>query len=78
MDLRTTADWTLRLRLLAVPGVAKVAVFGGKTRSIQVQVHPDQLIQYSLGLNDVLAAARKATGIRGAGFIDTTCMDFRL
>lgn len=71
MDLRTIADWTLRLRLLAVPGVAKVAVFGGETRSIQVQVHPDALIRYGLGLNDVLAAARKATGVRGAGFIDT-------
>jgi len=70
MDLRTIADWTLRPRLLAVPGVAKVANFGGETRSIQVQVHPDQLIRYNLGLNDVLAAAKKATGIRGAGFID--------
>src|SRR5262249_57881937 len=72
MDLRTLADWTIRPRLLAVPGVAKVVVFGGDLRSIQVQVHPSRLIQYNLGLNDVLAAARRATGVRGAGFIDTT------
>jgi CzcA family heavy metal efflux pump len=72
MDLRTIADWTLRLRLLAVPGVAKVAVFGGDLRSLQVQVHPDQLIRYNLTLDDVLTAAKKATGVRGAGFIDTT------
>ncbi|GAC1554981.1 MAG: efflux RND transporter permease subunit [Beijerinckiaceae bacterium] len=71
MDLRTIADWTLRLRLLAVPGVAKVAVFGGDLRALQVQVHPDQLIRYNLTLEDVLAASRKATGVRGAGFIDT-------
>ena len=71
MDLRTIADWTLRLRLLAVPGVAKVAVFGGDLRSLQVQVHPDQLIRYNLTLDDVLTAAKKATGVRGAGFIDT-------
>ena len=50
MDLRTLADWTLRLRLLAVPGVAKVAVFGSDVRSMQVQVHPDQLLRYSLSL----------------------------
>ena len=71
MDLRTIADWTVRPRLLAVPGVAKVTVFGGDTRSIQVQVHPDQLIRYNVTLLDVLAVARRATGIRGAGFIDT-------
>jgi CzcA family heavy metal efflux pump len=71
MDLRTAADWTIRQRLLSVPGVAKVVVFGGDLRSIQVQVHPSQLIQYNVGLSDVLSAARRATGVRGAGFIDT-------
>ncbi len=71
MDLRTLADWTLRLRLLAVPGVSKVAVFGGDVRSIQVQVHPDQLIRYNLSFNDVLEAAKKATAVTGAGFIET-------
>jgi CzcA family heavy metal efflux pump len=71
MDLRTLADWTLRLRLLAVPGVAKVAVFGGDVRSIQVQVHPDELLRYNLAFNDVLEAAKKATAVTGAGFIET-------
>ena len=32
MELRTLADWTLKPRLLAVPGVSKVAVFGGEVR----------------------------------------------
>jgi CzcA family heavy metal efflux pump len=71
MELRTVADWTIRQRLLSVPGVAKVVVFGGDLRSIQVQIHPGALIQYNIGMNDVLAAARRATGVRGAGFIDT-------
>jgi len=71
MDLRTAADWTVRLRLLAVPGVASVTVFGGDKRSIQIQVHPDELIRYNLKLNDVLTVARRSTGVRGAGFVDT-------
>ena len=71
MHLRTAADWTLRPALLAVPGVADVVVYGGDTRSIQIKVHPDQLIRYNLSIDDVLAAARRATGIRGAGFVDT-------
>lgn len=70
MELRTLADWTLKPALLAVPGVAKVAVFGGDVRSFQVQVRPEQLIRYDLGISDVLSAARNATGVRGAGFID--------
>ncbi len=71
MDVRTAAEWTLRPRLLAVPGVADVTVFGGDVRSLQIQVHPDRLIRYGLTLNDVAAAAGHATGVRGAGFIDT-------
>ena len=71
MELRTAADWTIRPRLLAVPGVAKVAVFGGDEKSLQIQIQPDQLIRFGLGLNDVLNAARQATGVRGAGFIDS-------
>ena len=71
MDLRTVAEWTLRPRLLAVPGVAKIAIFGRDEKSLQVQIHPDALERFGLGLNDVLDAARRATGVRGGGFIDT-------
>ncbi|MFC5563831.1 efflux RND transporter permease subunit [Methylobacterium aerolatum] len=71
MDLRTVADWRVRLRLLAAPGVGEVLVYGGDVRSIRIQVRPQDLIRYRIGLNDVLTAGRKATGVRGAGFIDT-------
>jgi CzcA family heavy metal efflux pump len=70
MDLRTAADWTLRRRLLAVPGVARVAVFGGQVKELQIQFLPDKLVQYGLSLNDVVAAAQKATGVLGAGFVE--------
>src|SRR5579872_1018390 len=70
MELRTVSDWTVRPRLLAVPGVAQVTTFGGDIKSLQVQVRPDDLIRFRVGLNDVLGAARRATGVRGAGFID--------
>ena len=71
MDLRTIADWTVRRRLLAVPGVAQVSTYGRDVRSLQVQVRPEDLIRFRVSMNDVLAAARKATGVRGAGFVDT-------
>ena len=70
MELRTTADWILRPRLLAVPGVARVPVFGGQMKQVQVQFLPEKLVQYGLALSDVVAAAQKATGVIGAGFVE--------
>jgi len=70
MDQRTFVDWTLRPRLLATPGVAKVAVFGGDVRQLQIQVNPERLRAYGIGMQEVLEAARAATGVRGAGVMD--------
>lgn len=70
MELRTFADWTFRPFLLSVPGIAKVDIFGGDIRQLQVQVKPDRLRAYSLSLDQVLVAARQATGVRGAGYVD--------
>ena len=71
MELRTFADWTLKPRLLSVPGVAKCSSFGGDVRQLQIQVLPERLFAYDLALSDVLAAARVATGVMGAGFVET-------
>ena len=71
MALRTIADWTVKPRLLAVPGVAGIETIGGQVRQLQFQFKPERLIQYGAGVDDVIAAAQRATGVRGAGFIDT-------
>lgn len=71
MQLTTLAGWVVRRRLLAVPGVAKVAIFGAQTRQIQVQFDPERLVQHDVTVSDVIAAAQRATAIRGAGFIST-------
>ncbi len=72
MELRTFADWTLKPRLLSVPGVAACRVFGGEVRQLQIQVLPEKLRAYNLALSDVLAAARVSTAVMGAGFIETS------
>ncbi len=71
MDLRTLADWTVKQQVLAVPGVSKIAVFGGQVKQYQVQIQPDRLIRYNLSVADVADSARKSSGIQGAGFIET-------
>lgn len=70
MELRTLADWTVKPRLLAAPGVAKVSVFGGDTKELQIQVRRERLVKYGLSMSEVVDTARKALGIRGAGFIE--------
>ncbi|MDQ6736780.1 MAG: efflux RND transporter permease subunit [Gemmatimonadota bacterium] len=70
MDERTFADWTLKPRLLAVPGVARVSVFGGEVRQLQIQLDPVRLRALGLSIADVVTAASNATGVRGAGVID--------
>jgi len=70
MELRSFADWTVRPALLGVGGVANVEVFGGEVRQLQVRIRPDRLAALGLSMNDVLSAAKEATGVRGAGFIE--------
>lgn len=70
MELRTLVDWTLVPRILSVQGVADVNVFGGDVEQLQVQVLPERLRTFGLGINDVAEAAALATGVRGAGFLE--------
>ncbi len=69
LDLRDRVQWQVRPRLL-LPGVAQVTIFGGDVRQFQVQVDPDALAARQLTVTEVLDAARQASGIRGAGFLE--------
>jgi Cu/Ag efflux pump CusA len=71
MELRTLTDWTIRPHLLAVPGVAEVNVFGGEVRQWQIQPDLERLRRYGLSINDLVVAARGATGLAGTGFVKT-------
>ena len=60
MEARTAADWVVRPRLLAVPGVAQVVAIGGQVRQYQVLVDPERLLAYGVGLDEVLRAAEES------------------
>ncbi len=68
MELKTLADWTLRRRLLGVPGVAQVIPFGGDTKEFQVLVRPDQLASYGITLQQVVEALGGTNENSSAGF----------
>jgi CzcA family heavy metal efflux pump len=71
MALRDLVQWRVRPRLMTASGVAEVAVYGGQTRRIEVQARPGDLSDSDLGFLDILNAVKRATGVAGAGFIDT-------
>src|SRR5579885_310576 len=66
LALRDLADWTLRPRLLAVPGVANVVVFGGDVRQIQLTTAPERLWAVGATVDDLGAAVAAS----GSGFLD--------
>jgi CzcA family heavy metal efflux pump len=70
--LRDAATWVIKPRLLGVPGVAHVIVFGGATRQIQILPDMQKLSTYNMTFTEVADAARAALPLRGAGLVDTT------
>ncbi|CAN5690224.1 efflux RND transporter permease subunit [soil metagenome] len=67
MDMRAVADWTVRRRLLAVPGVSQVVPLGGEVRQYQVLVDPSRLAAYDVSLQDVLHAAEASNANASGG-----------
>ncbi|MGR9088539.1 MAG: efflux RND transporter permease subunit [Gammaproteobacteria bacterium] len=78
MSLRSLVDWTIAPRLMAVPGVADVNVFGGLVRQLQIQVNPIQLYRFNLAFDDIVKAAAQAGAIQGGGFIENRNQRFTL
>lgn len=72
MALRSLVDWTLSPRLLSVEGVADINVFGGEEKQLQIQIDKDKLIRYGLAIDDVIQAAKQATGIMASGYIENS------
>ena len=70
MEARTFADFTLRRRLLAVPGVSQVIVTGGERRQFEVALRPERLVALDLTVAEVVRALEETNTSVSAGFID--------
>ena len=70
--LRDIADWTINPHLLALPGIARVTVYGGAIRQVQIRPNLDRLAGLGLSINDVMDAGRAALVLRGGGTVDTS------
>ena len=68
VDIKNAADYMLRKRLLAVPGVAEVLPIGGDLQQFQVTLKPERLAAYGLTLDAVTRAVADANSNAAAGF----------
>src|SRR5438067_2361810 len=57
-DLRGFQDWHLRYWLASVPGVAEVASIGGFVKQYQVNIDPNKLAAFGIGIKDVIQAIK--------------------
>lgn len=69
LEIRAFAEYDLRNKLLAIPGVAQVSVIGGELPEYQVLVRQENLRLYDLTIDDVAAAARASHSTLSAGYI---------
>ncbi len=69
LDLRAYAEFDLRSKLLAIPGVSQVSAIGGELPEYQINVQQDRLALYGLTVRDVVEAARKAHSTASAGYL---------
>ena len=68
LEVRTAADWEIRRRLLAIPGVAQVIPIGGGKKQYQVQVDPEKLQAFEITLPEVLKAVKASNKNFSGGF----------
>jgi CzcA family heavy metal efflux pump len=71
IELTTLAKWTIRPRLMSIPGVANVAIWGQRDRQFQIVVDPSRLHAGGVTLADVVTAAREGTATSAGGFLET-------
>ncbi|MBD2560622.1 MULTISPECIES: efflux RND transporter permease subunit [Nostoc] len=71
MEVWRIVNWQVKNRLLAVPGVSNVVIFGGDERQYQVLVNPDKLKAFNVSLDDVTKAAQAANANAPGGFLIT-------
>lgn len=63
MDLSMIAYWTIKFRLMSVPGVASIPMWGDQIKSLQVQVDPSLMRAHNVTLDEVLETTSDALDI---------------
>lgn len=72
IEMSILARWTIRPRLLGVPGVANVAIWGQRERQLQVLVDPQRLRDQRISLQHVIETTGNALWVSPLTFLDAS------
>jgi Cu/Ag efflux pump CusA len=72
IEMSVLARWKIRPRLMGIPGVANVAIWGQRDRQLQVQVDPARLHKYGIALNKVIDTAGNALWSSPLTFVEAS------
>ncbi len=69
-ELRSIQDFYVKYALAAAEGVSEVASIGGYVREYQIDVDPELMRQYNIGLNQVVSAVKESNRDIGAQTVE--------
>ncbi|MGH3328995.1 MAG: efflux RND transporter permease subunit [Streptomycetales bacterium] len=72
VELSVLARWDLRPKLMGVPGVANVSIYGQRERQLQVQVDPKQLREEEVSLQQVMETTGNALWVSPLSFVEAS------
>ncbi|WP_344467826.1 efflux RND transporter permease subunit [Kitasatospora kazusensis] len=72
IDLSTLARWRIRPRLLSVPGVANVTIWGQRDQQLQVLVDPARMHQQGVTLTQVINTTGDAMWTSPLSFVEAS------
>jgi Cu/Ag efflux pump CusA len=72
IDMSVLARWKIRPRLMGVPGVANVAIWGQRERQLQVQVDPQKLRRHGVSLDQVIQSTGNALWVSPLSFVEAS------
>ncbi|MDP4638250.1 MAG: efflux RND transporter permease subunit, partial [Verrucomicrobiales bacterium] len=70
-EVRTLADWTIKPRLLATPGIAEILNMGGGVRQIEIRPDPNRMYAHKVSFDELEEAAANAASRSSGGFLDS-------
>lgn len=72
IDMSVLARWTIKPRLMGVPGVANVSIWGQREQQMQVQVDHEVLRASGVTLNDVIETTGNAVWVSPLSFLEAS------